>query len=257
MSDLLLDEKVLMQTGVFSNRMEMLNYLLLKAVYEKNTPVGSWILREEISNYGIDLSTATIGRYLKELDYKGFTLLEGNQGRILTQDGKLLLDEIEDNIANVLMRDKLTLDIKITKYDELIDLLNVRQILETEAARLAAINATDSEIELLRESLEIHRTCVEDNQDPTEPALDFHAMIAEVCHNKFIYALLNVLIFEEKRIESDFETLTTRDRGGIYVKEHEKITEKIETRESRQAAYLMQNHIQELIDTIKEQAYED
>ena len=255
MEKLLLNEKRLMQTGIFMTRMDMVNYLLLRCISEKDEPVGSWILKEKINDYGINCSTATIGRYLKELDHSGYTVQIGNQGRVLTSAGKVCLTDIENSIEHITMHKQLALDIQITEYDELIDLLNVRKILETEASRLAAINATDDEIKRLRNSLEIHRKYIEDNQDPTDPALDFHAIVAEICHNKFISALLNVLIFEEKRIESVFETLITRERGGVYVQEHDKIIEAIEARNPRAAASLMREHIQELIEAIIEQAY--
>ena len=256
MNNLLLNEKKLMQTGVFTTRMEMIDYILLKIIKDNDGPLGSWTLREEINDYGISCSTATIGRYLKELDYKGYTIQKGNQGRVLTLDGSFWVDEIENSIENAIMHKQLTLDIQITEYDELIDLLNVRKTLETEATRLAAINATDDEIRRLFESLEVHRKCVEENLDPTNPALDFHNIIAEICHNKFILALLNVLIFEEKRIESVFPTLITRERGVVYVQEHDKITKAIEARNPREAAKLMNEHIQVLIEAIIEQAYD-
>jgi len=248
------NERKLMQTGCFKTRVDIINYLLIKIMSEKGIPLGSWILKEEMQEYGVISSTATIGRYLKELDYKEFTVQKGNQGRVPTPAGMAWLTEIEDNLKRATMRNQVAQSMKITEYDELIDLISTRKILEKEAARLAAVNATDEELKDLRRSVDIHQKCVLENKDPTDPALDFHMLLAKISHSKFISALLSLLIFEEKRIESVFHTLVTRERGSIYVQEHDKITKAIEERNAKTAAKLMENHIQELYLAIKEQS---
>lgn len=249
-------EKSLMRTGLFSSRTKMISYLLMRFIADKDEPAGSWVLREDLLRFGIDCSTATIGRYLKELDYQEYTIPKSNQGRVLTPIGQVHLEEMEERLERTRMQEKLSKAMKVTEYSELIDLLYVRRALETEAARQAAINAGEEDLASLRRSLEEHRDTVKKNQDPTESALEFHAIVADISHNKFLCSILNMLIYEEKKIEAVMETLVTRERGKVYVKEHEQITQAICNRNAEKAAQLMNDHISELCSAVEEQARE-
>lgn len=246
------NEKKLMRTGLFSSRVNMISYLLMRFMADKSEPVGSWGLREELLDFGIDCSTATVGRYLKELDYKEYTIQQSNQGRILTPAGQAQLDALEERLERVRVQDELSKAVKITEYGELIDLLYVRRALETEAARQAALKATAKELEALEKSVDTHRDIVQKNQDPTDPALEFHSVVAKISHNKFIYSILSMLIYEEKKIESVMETLVTRERGRIYVKEHEEIARAICEHNAKKAAELMYRHTDKLCKAVEE-----
>ncbi|WHH61238.1 FCD domain-containing protein [Petroclostridium sp. X23] len=246
----------MMQTGVFKTQSDMLTYLLAKSISQKEKPVGSWALKAELDTCGIDCSTATIGRYLKLLDTKEYTLLCSNQGRVLTPGGVAWLNMMDERLARAQMRNEAAQNIKVNEYADLIDLLRARKAIEIEAARLAALYATDEEIATLRKSIEQHYSYVAENRDPVDPALEFHAIVSEISHNKFIKAMLSMLIFEEKQIESSMETLLTRERGSIYVIEHDKITSALEARNPQHAADLMQMHLEAILSAVKEQVHE-
>lgn len=252
----LYDAKKLMRSGVFKTRTDMLHYLMMLIMQEKDEPLGSWALKAELENYAVECSTATVGRYLKELDSREFTLQKGNLGRVPTPAGLAWLENMDERLARSRMRDEVGKAVQVNKYEELLDLLYTRQILETETARLAAQYATEEDLARLRGSLSSHKSSIDENKDPTDPALDFHAVVAEISHNKFMSALLNLLFFEERRIESVFDTLVTRERGRAYVQEHEAITKAIAARQPDEAAELMNKHIQVLLDAIEDQADE-
>lgn len=82
------EKKRLLQTGVFKNESDIVLFLLVRQIGHRTGPVGSWTLKEELDSMGIAYGTATVGRYLKMLDYKGYTIHKGNQGRILSDEGK-------------------------------------------------------------------------------------------------------------------------------------------------------------------------
>lgn len=246
--------KKLMRSGVFRDRAEVINYLLLKCLKETGGPVGCGALQISLEDYQLDCSTATVGRYLKMLDSKEYTIRYKNQGRILTPGGEAWLREAESSLERVKVQAELSGAMRVNEYDELSDLLWTRKILETEATRLAAIHATPEDLERLEQAVKAHQQCIEENRDPTDSALTFHKTVAEISHNKFMEAMLNMLTFEEKRIESLMETLVTRERGSIYIKEHVAIAEAIRSHDSRLAAHLMDIHIKELYDAIEEQA---
>lgn len=242
-----------MQTGIFKTQNDTVIYLMVKSISQKDRPVGSWTLKADLDACGVVCSTATIGRYLKLLDSKGYTNLLSNQGRVLTQNGIEWLSIMDERLARAQMRNEASQVIRVNEYAELIDLLRARKAIETEAARLAALYATDEEIAFLRKSIAVHYRYVAENRDPVDPALEFHSIVSEISHNKFIKAMLSMLVFEEKQIESSMETLLTRERGNIYVVEHDDITSALEERNEQRAADLMCAHLDAILSAVEEQ----
>ena len=62
------EKKRLMQTGVFRTQNDVVTYLLARMIGKSESPVGAWTLKEELEQSGINYGTATVGRYLKELE---------------------------------------------------------------------------------------------------------------------------------------------------------------------------------------------
>lgn len=252
----LTSEKQLMQSGLFPNKTAVVSYMILRLIAEKNEPMGCGILREELIPAGVKCSTATIGRYLRELDCLEYTVQRSNMGRVITPGGRAYLRNMDEKLERTKIQTELSKAVKVTEYGELIDLLDARKALETEAARLASMNATEADMERLMQSVTEHKDTVSHNEDPTDVALDFHAVVAEISHNRFINSILSMLIYEEKKIESRMEFLVTRERGRIYVKEHEKIAQAIQARDADLAARLMNEHIAVLGAAVAEQSGE-
>lgn len=245
--------KSLMQTGVFKTQKDIIIYLLARLIKENEGPVGSWTLKANLDEMGIECSTATVGRYLKNLDSKGYTLQRSNQGRILTPTGIDWLKDMDERLARAKMRNETTKAMQVNEYAELVDLLRTRKAIEMEATRSAALYATEEEIASLRKSIVVYHRYVAEKRDPVDPALDFHSRLAVISHNKFIKALLDILIFEEKQIEASMESLLTRERGGVYVVHHENIADAIEARDAEKAARLMGEHMDEILSAVEEQ----
>ena len=247
------EKKRLMQTGVFRTQNDVVTYLLARMIGKSESPVGAWTLKEELEQSGINYGTATVGRYLKELDSRGMTEQRSNQGRILTEDGKKWLAKVSGNVARAQMHNESSKALRVNKYSDLVDLIQARKAIEVEAVRLAVANATAQEGEALKKSVLIHYRYVAENRDPTEPALDFHMVVADMSHNRFIKAMLDMLFFEERQIENNMEQLVTRERGDAYVVEHDDITNAIEARDEELAVQLMERHIDALLNAVREQ----
>lgn len=243
----------MLQTGVFKNEKDIILFLLVQQIGDKRNPVGSWTLKDDLEKSGIDYSTATVGRYLKILDLKGYTYQKGNQGRLLTEDGKIWLNKTEESLARAENRNESSRALKVNKYSDLIDLMKARKAIEVETARLAALNATEKEIFDLRKSINIYYRYIALKKDFVDPALNFHTIIADMSHNRFMKAMLEMLVFEEKRIENNIEQLKTRDKGNIYVIEHDDITKAIEERNSDLASELMSKHMDGILQDVEYQ----
>ena len=247
------EKKRLLQTGVFKNESDTILFLLVKLINSKNGPVGSWTLKEDFEKLGILYGTATIGRYLKMLDSKGFTIQKSNQGRILTEGGIQWLSKLEDSLARAEVQSQSAQAFKIDKYSDLIDLMKARRAIEIATVRLAALNASEDEIRQLRKTINIYYRYIAQKKDFVEPALDFHSIIADMSHNRFMKAILEMLFFEEKRMEDNMEQLETRERGNTYVIEHDDITRAIEDRDADLAARLMAKHMDGILEAVEYQ----
>lgn len=237
----------LMNTRVFKNKNDLISYLLLKKLKESDSPLGSWTLQPYLQECGIDCGTATVGRCLIMLDTQELTVRKSNRGRVITPTGNSWLERTEAKLARARNGNKLTVAVQVKHVDELVDLLSTRKILEQEAARKAALVASEEDLKYLKTALDTHTKVVNDNQDPTDPALDFHIAVARCSHNKFIIALLETLIYEEKRIEAGFVNLRTRELGHFYVKTHEEIFQAIQKHDADMAHKLMGEHMDKLI----------
>lgn len=249
-------QKKIMQLGVFKTQTDFMMYLIAHSMSRKNDPVGSWSLKLDFDEHGIDSSTATIGRYLKMMDAKGYTVQRSNRGRILTPAGKIWLDGLERRINRAQVRDDVSRRMHVNEYAEMVDLMRVRKLIEVEAACLAAQNANDEDIKHLEETLSQHHQYVEDNMDPVDPALEFHMAVAQASHNKFMSAVLSLLVFEEKQIESAIEVLRTREMGSVYVVEHDHILEAIREHNVIKAKNLMEIHMQAILSEVEKQVAE-
>lgn len=118
-----------------------------------------------------------------------------------------------------------------------------RHIVESYAARLAAISHTEQEIEELRESIDAFSRAVQAN-DLTAYAqadFDFHQIILRSCRNRLLadmhQAFANVLLESQR--------LPTEQRGNLWnaVSEHERILEAIAMNDPDGASYYMRKHI--------------
>ncbi|CAH0121557.1 hypothetical protein PAE9249_04088 [Paenibacillus sp. CECT 9249] len=242
------------EESFFPSKSEYSEYLVLKYLKQTDEPVGSWVLKVMLGLKGVELSTATIGRLLKELDAKGFTKLVGAQGRVITSEGIHYAKFQSERIERERLQARLMMAAIPQSLDELIDLLHARKALECETARLAALRANKKDIEELEVSLKKHEEVVKGKIDPTDIALDFHIKVAKASYNRFLIASLDILIYEELKLESQIAQLITRERGEEYLLQHISIVDAIKQKNAQEAERLMGVHIETLIGAIKEQA---
>lgn len=124
----------------------------------KNVPLTCFYQTASHTEYnvgGLLKKTATIGRYLKILDSKGYTEQKGNLVRILSAYGVSWLSEMEDNLTREEVRKESSEALKVNKYSDLTDLMRARKAIEVETVRLA-LYATTEEITALRRSINVY-----------------------------------------------------------------------------------------------------
>ncbi len=68
--------------------MNKIMFTILRVLDKHQELVGSTELARELLSYGIDLSERTVRYYLKMLDEKGLTQVQGRKGRVITEKGR-------------------------------------------------------------------------------------------------------------------------------------------------------------------------
>ena len=84
--------------------------------------------------------------------------------------------------------------------EQIIELMELREILECNAVKLAAKRASSDDIRSMKEALEHMQDCKADFKKFYGPDFDFHVAIAEATHNKMICETMKQII--EKSHES-------------------------------------------------------
>lgn len=127
--------------------------------------------------------------------------------------------------------------------EEADQLLAVRSLLEAESARLAALRATEADVEQLRE---IHRRGVEAVESEDVPAVvaanaEFHAAIMQLTRNKVLMELAGQV---DRRVQW-YYTPVARHRGAQSWKEHDALIEAIAGQDADRAASVMRSHTEQ------------
>lgn len=129
---------------------------------------------------------------------------------------------------------------------ELLELFDVREALESMAARLAAQHMTAGEIAGLRELLAMHE-CQADLKKgeayfQREGDLDFHYRIVQGSHNRMLVTLLcDDLYYLVRLYRTQFSASGSRPQRAFV--EHHRIVDAIEAGDAELAELLMRRHV--------------
>lgn len=125
---------------------------------------------------------------------------------------------------------------------DILELIEVREPLEIQAAGLAAQRATSTQLEELRQAIERLRSSGGDVEQEIDADLAFHTIITEMAQNRVLYrltlSLRNLLREYLKRATAATETKMST------VEEHQAILEAIEERDEAKARQAMVRHLQ-------------
>lgn len=129
---------------------------------------------------------------------------------------------------------------------ELLELFDVREALESMAARLAAEHMTAEEIAGLREVLAMHERQADFKKGEAyfqrEGDLDFHFRIVQGSHNKMLMGMLcDDLYYLVRLYRTQFSASGTRPQRAFV--EHHRIVDAIEAGDAELAELLMRRHV--------------
>ena len=224
-------------------------YLTLRELNDNPAPVGCWRMRAVLHASGIEMSEATVGRLLKDLDSRGLTQSVGSKGRILAPEGRQRLAALEDIRRRWGYQDDLMQAVQAGQIKDILDLLIARRTVETETARLAAEKASDTDIQELREAVEAHRARRlglggKPDQNPV-----IHRTIARASGNRVLLALVNLLYEKQGLIETIF--VIQRATRTLDPDEHMPLLSAIAAHNPDKAVMAMRAHFDRLIRVVE------
>ncbi len=130
--------------------------------------------------------------------------------------------------------------------DKLFELYTVREALEGMAARLAASNMADSEIEYLEQLLERHLGHIEEVDGASYfhqyGDFDFHYLVIKGSKNEQLISLLCDELYHLLRMYR-YQSPQSESRSVIALNEHKQILFAIRNRDGELAELLMRRHI--------------
>ena len=142
------------------------------------------------------------------------------------------------------MRQSIDRMMRSAQVDATSSLVEVREILEPEIAALAAVRATEENLNSLRQSVAVMDTAKRDPDAYIEADLDFHLELAEAAANPLILSLIDSIVgvLREQRMRI-FEVEGGPDRGQYH---HKKILEAMEHQDAEGAREAMRAHLRQV-----------
>ncbi|MFC3419039.1 FadR/GntR family transcriptional regulator [Salinicoccus hispanicus] len=124
---------------------------------------------------------------------------------------------------------------------ELLDLTRFRAMLEPSFARTAAVQAFQTEIDMIIESAEKMADLAKNNEKTKDEDLNFHMLIAKATHNAYSIKVYEELQEELAKARKHTNIPGMKEKAAHY---HLMIAEAIKTRNSGQAEMYMRSHLE-------------
>lgn len=210
--------------------------ICLRQIDRLTFPAGSKYLSSVL-----DIPQGTIGKILIELESKGYLVKESNKGRLITSEGKAELEKVQTETSQLRAAVNIVNTVKFSTKEKLIEVLEIRRLLEGHIIKDACTLATDSEM------LELNRIMLEHMQEIEGGGLgnvqDFqlHTSIAKMSRNQIVYEIL-VLILTKENASTKFSIVADHVLD-IQAEQHQRIVKAITNRNVEEAQTAMDVHL--------------
>lgn len=122
------------------------------------------------------------------------------------------------------------------------DLIEMRQVLELDAVRMACRRATAKHFEEMERILAAAEERIEQGEIPTEEDYQFHRVICRSSRNSILHRIWAPLVEYSDSVRS--ESLSREGRARSAVNEHRQIMEAIRAGDEEQAVERMRKHLE-------------
>ncbi|AQS55416.1 FadR/GntR family transcriptional regulator [Novibacillus thermophilus] len=186
----------------------------------------------ELANM-LNVSRTPMREALKILSAMGYIHIRHGHGLFVADPDEAVISQLANAVS--------------LKRHTLMDLFDVRLVLEAQAAKWAAARRTDDELKNLHAIVAAANKDMRDLPDPdfaTRNDHAFHYAIAQASHNSVILRIMNSLLDLMKVGRQ--HALSIPGRFAQSVKDHEKIVHAIEAQQPDKAHEAMRHHIQDV-----------
>lgn len=218
--------------------------LVLETVRSAGLPVGASYLSQQLG-----LPPATIGRILTTLEEERLVTKVSNKGRILTEQGEMFLrqqdlvrerEETAEELAELAAK---------SDKDTLLEVLQVRRLLETYSAEQACLHATEAQIEHLETLMLAHLHEIRNGGLGNEVDLEIHLAIAEASGVQTIYQILKLILVKDDAY-TKFSFVSDQLKNA-HIKQHDAIIQAIRDRDPEQAKAAMDSHLRQIMGDVE------
>lgn len=223
--------------------------LILKAIQNTALPVGASYLSQKLN-----LAPATIGRILTDLDKRGLLMKVSNKGRVLTKKGSDFLMMEADKEEKQKTATKLAGFATESDKQTLLEVLQVRKLLEVYTAEKACINATEDEILTLERLMLEHLHEIRSGGLGSNTDFELHLAIARASKIETIYQILKIILTADN-IYSKFSYVSDQLKH-TQIKQHDSIIQAIRERNPQKASAAMEAHLTQIMADV-EQYYQE
>ena len=213
---------------------------LFHTIKDSTIPLGAVCLSEKLN-----IPPATIGRILVKLEKDGLLEKVSNKGRQLTNKGIEYLIEEKTKNAKLKTANTLIHMVENSSKERLIEILDVRKILESKTIELACQNANEEDIEKLDNILADHCYVVRHGDLGSDEDLNLHLTIAKISKNKTIHHILKLILTEED-VYTKFSYLADHIKN-IQLKQHSDLVEAIRCHDPEAGKIALEKHLDQVI----------
>lgn len=223
--------------------------LLLDIIKRSQEPVGSGYLVAMLEDKGINISQATVGRLLYNLERYGYVKKLQNKGRVITEDGDKAIKEAVTAKEINAHKERLDELLNSKILHNFLMILDARKAIEGATVRLAAKNITEEELQkvekLLKKKEEYYRKKIKNSSVDIE----FHSTIAKASRNEVLELLYHII--SRMGQQSDlFEDMRNK-AGGTYITSHSDIVDALKAHDPEKAEKSLIDHIELLKKDVK------
>ncbi|OFX32025.1 MAG: hypothetical protein A2Z07_01210 [Armatimonadetes bacterium RBG_16_67_12] len=231
------------------SRRKQIELILLDVLAKAPGWIGAAHLRQHLQAAGIEVGEATVGRVLRDFDMLGYTRKAGKLGRTLTRKGLAVLKSLQLALERESSGRKITSFFSFKNPAALVEVLEARRAIERETAPLAAVRATQAQIDAMREAIVAHRRAVAEGAIDTQHDVSLHQTIAAASGNGLLTGLLEMI-----RNDREVSAFVREARGREHAqcaREHDAILAAIERRDPAAAQRAMEAHLNGLIEAVQ------
>lgn len=221
-----------------SSTSESIAQHLISQIESGIMPIGKKLESERELARTLQVSRSSLREAIRQLNVLGYLDTVNKVGTFVSSK------YIEKNKSNTGLKE-------FIKLAPILDLMEIRYILETSFIELAVRRADNKDINKLIDLLQKMKTNKIDEFDFYKYDLDFHYLIAKSSHNVVIVELMKVII---NRMKSNKELFIASSKQTMErdISLFEQIINSIETRNVEKAKILYNDHLSSVEEFIKE-----